>query len=298
MMIPSSQRATLEARPPAGAEPSEDAYPASQEVSLLEPAHRRFGFRDLIGSGDVIYVVARRDFKARFKQSLLGPLWLVVQPAAMLVALFVAFDRVGNVSTGGIPYGIFALVGLTVWSYFQAGLNMGLLSVVSNSQYVKRTACPRIAFPVGSLIAALPNLAITLVASLAVTAVFGYLSPRVLLLPAAIAWLFLCAVAMITLLSALAVRYRDLQSLVPFILQVGVFVTPIGYSLASVSDPLAVVLSLNPFTGIIEAWRWMILGVNNVNELAIGLAAGITVALLIVAWRVFTRLEVLMADEI
>jgi lipopolysaccharide transport system permease protein len=216
----------------------------------------------------------------------------------MLVALFVAFDRVGNVSTGGIPYGIFALVGLTVWSYFQAGLNMGLLSVVSNSQYVKRTACPRIAFPVGSLIAALPNLAITLVASLAVTAVFGYLSPRVLLLPAAIAWLFLCAVAMITLLSALAVRYRDLQSLVPFILQVGVFVTPIGYSLASVSDPLAVVLSLNPFTGIIEAWRWMILGVNNVNELAIGLAAGITVALLIVAWRVFTRLEVLMADEI
>ena len=295
-MITQNQPSTLD--PPANVDAGVRLPLAEQQVTLVEPVRRRFGLRDLLRSGDVIRVVATRDFKARFKQAMLGPLWLVVQPAAMLAALFVAFDRIGSVSTGDIPYGVFALVGLTVWSYFQAGLSMGLMSVVMNSQLVRRTPCPRIAFPIGSLVAAVPSLAVTLVATLAVAAVLGYLSPRVVLLPAALVWLFLCTVAIILMLSALAVRYRDMQSLVPFILQVGVFVTPIGYSLASVSNPIALLMSLNPFTGMIEVWRWMVLGVNEVNELAVALSLGITAALLIVGWRVFTRLEVSMADDI
>ena len=145
-----------------------DAVVAPQTVSLeapvervIKPAKRRLKARDLIGDAPIVRVLAGRDFKVKYKQSVLGPLWLVFQPLALLAAFVVAFQGLGDVETSGFPYAVFALVGLTVWSFFQAAMTIGTASVVTNANYVRFTPCPRPAFPMAAIIASLPAFGVT-----------------------------------------------------------------------------------------------------------------------------------------
>ena len=225
----------------------------------IEPVKARIRFSTLGAMLPVVRVLAVRDFKAKFKQSVLGPVWIVVQPFALLAAFLVGFHSVAAVGTAGVPYVVFVLVGLGAWTYFQASLSMGAVSLVTNAQLVQRTACPRLAFPIASLIANLPSLAVPLVAGLVSAAATGYLSLRVLLLPLGLLWLIAATAGMVGITSALTVRYRDLLAVLPLILQVGVFFSPIGYQAADLPDAARLLLGLNPLSGVIETWRWLIL---------------------------------------
>jgi lipopolysaccharide transport system permease protein len=265
---------------------------------LIVPAKRRLRLRDLPAQLPVIRVVAARDYKVKYKQSLLGPLWLFIQPVALLGALVIAFNRVTTVSTGGVPYVLFALVGLAVWAFFQASAHMGTASLITNYQLVRRTPCPRFAFPLSAAIASLPSLAIPAVTALVVAGVGGHLSPRALLLPLGVVWLFVFTVGVVAITSSLAVQFRDIISALPFLLQVGVFVAPVGYSTAHLSSGIKLLISLNPLTGIIETWRWMILRGEAVATLPLVLSLVLTAAVAVFGWLLFARLEVSMADEI
>lgn len=264
---------------------------------VIEPARSRVRMRDLPAQVPVIRVLAARDFKMKYKQSLLGPVWLVIQPLALLGAFAVAFSSTTE-DLDGAPYVLFALTGLCVWAWFQAAVTMAGASLVSNNMLVRRTACPRAAFPVASILATLPTLALTAGTTVVVALLLGELSPRVALLPLGVIWLFALTTAVSWLAAALAVFYRDVLNAMPFLLQVGVFLAPIGYSMNDVSGPLQVVLRLNPLTGVIEAWRWLLLPDAGLDLVTIGVSMALTITIALAAWRVFARTEVVMADVI
>jgi ABC-type polysaccharide/polyol phosphate export permease len=246
----------------------------------------------------VIRVLARRDFKVKYKQSLLGPLWLVFQPLALLAAFLVAFRGLADVETSGVPYVVFALAGLSVWAFFQAAMTIGAASFISNIAFVRYTPCPRVAFPLAGIIASLPSFGVTAAGAVIAATLTGDLSARVALLPLGLVWLLLLTAGVVGITATLAVRYRDIISALPFLLQVLVFLAPVGYSLAELSSAVRVIVNLNPLTGLIEGVRWMMLTGYEPSFEPIGVSLLMTALLVVGGWLLFTRLETTMADDI
>jgi homopolymeric O-antigen transport system permease protein len=265
---------------------------------IVAPAKRRLKLRDLFDETAVIRVLATRDFKVKYKQSMLGPLWLVFQPLALLVAFMIAFRGLGDVQSSGLPYAVFALAGLSVWAFFQAAMTIGTASIITNASFVRSTPCPRPAFPVAAIIASLPSFGLTASGAVVAAGITGHLSPRVLLLPLGLTWLLILTAGVVGLTSALAVRYRDIISALPFLLQVGVFFAPVGYSLAGLSSIVRKIVDLNPLTGLIECFRWMMLSGYHPSLVPIALSLTLTGVIAVAGWLVFSRFETTMADEI
>jgi lipopolysaccharide transport system permease protein len=284
-VVPSTQRRPL----PPLEEPVE---------RVIVPTKRRLNLRDIVGEASVIRVLATRDFKIKYKQSVLGPLWLVFQPVALLVAFVVAFRGLGDVGSSGIPYAVFALAGLSVWAFFQTATTIGVASLITNVNLVRFTPCPRPAFPLAAIIASLPSFAVTAAGAIIAAAATGYLSPLVVLLPIGLAWLLILTAGVVGLGAALAVRYRDMLSALPFLLQVGIFFAPVGYAISGLSPLVRTIVELNPMTGLIETVRWMMLSSYQPSPGAVIAAIVETAVIVIVGWFVFARAETTMADEI
>lgn len=265
---------------------------------VMRPAKRRIRLRDLPRDAAVIRVLAARDFRVKYKQSILGPIWLVIQPLALLAAFFLAFRSVGDVKVAGIPYLPFVLVGLSVWAFFQASLTIGTSSLIGSVSFIRFTPCPRAAFPVAAVIASLPAIAITGAAALVATAATGELALRVALLPFALVWLFALTLGVVAITSAVAIRYRDVVNALPLVLQLGVFVTPVGFPLDTLFPALRVLVELNPLTGVLETFRWLML--SDFDPSAEAILIGLATTLLVTwgGWRIFSRMETTMADEI
>ena len=264
--------------------------------TIVRPTRARARPHDIVLYAPLIRVISMRDLKARYKQSLLGPVWLVVQPLTLLGAYIVGFRGVSHIGTGHVPYAVFALAGITMWAYFQAVAVAGTASFVSNGALVGQTACPRIAFPVATLFSCLPSFLVPLVASLIASAATGVTSVRWLLLPLPALWMLFVTAGIVSITSSVTVRFRDMLQVMPFLLQLGAFVVPVGYPVATLSDKLRIVVSLNPLTGIIEAWRWAMLDGNRPYMLSLYLSLGVGALVIALGWRTFARAEVKMAD--
>jgi lipopolysaccharide transport system permease protein len=237
-----------------------------------------------------------RDMKTKYKQSALGPLWLVLQPLGMLAAITIAFSKVTSVDTGDVPYVVFALVGLAVWTYVQMAITVAPQTLPSNQQVVRRSPCPRVAFVTGTLISVLPPLAVVLVASVVAAAISGSLPGQALALPLLVVWLILLMGGFTLLVTALGGRFRDAVALAPLVVQAGIFLTPVGYPLDAAGS-FAKVLAFNPVSGVIEGWRWSLLGIAP-DGFAIGVALAETVAVALLGWYVFGRMETRFSDYV
>jgi ABC-type polysaccharide/polyol phosphate export permease len=277
--------------------PSSAVAAAPAQVVVRKPSNARLRLRDVATYGPLVRALASRDLKARYKQSVLGPAWVVFQPLALLAAFSVGFRSVAHVQTGGVPYVLFALAGLVVWTYFQAVTMVAAASIVNNYQLVRWTACPRLTLPLATLVSNLPSLVIPLTAALIAAGAEGYLWAGTLLVPVLFLWMLVLVGATALFLSALSVRARDVLSVLPFVLQVAVFLAPVAYSTGQLSPLLRTLISINPLSGLIDAWRWALLGVAP-NMTAVGISLGLTLAGALAAWFFFARLEVRMADEI
>ena len=265
-------------------------------LRVAVPKKRRISLSDLWTSRHVGFMLGLRDVKAKYKQSALGPLWLALQPLGMLAAVTIAFSKVTSVNTGSVPYVTFALVGLAVWTYVQMAITVAPQVLQANYQVVRRSPCPRLAFVTGTLISVLPPLAVVLTASIVAAGVSGTLSVQALAMPILIAWLLLSTFGFTLLVTALGGRFRDAVALAPLVVQAGIFLTPVGYPL-SAAGSFAKVLAFNPASGIIEAWRWSLLGSSpDMFAIAIGLAE--MVAMLVMGWYVFGRMETRFADYV
>lgn len=264
---------------------------------IIRPVKRRVKISELWTSREVARMIGQRDIKAKYKQAALGPLWLLIGPAGMLLAVTIAFSGVTNVSTGDVPYVLFALVGLFVWTYFQLSITVGAAAIVGNTSLVRRSTAPRLALVFGALLGNLPAAAVMLSASLALAAAYGLLTLKALMVPLLLAWLMLLVGAVALLISSVAVRFRDVVAVIPLIIQAGLFVSPVGYPIEGAPATIKMVLTLNPISGLIEAWRWSLLDLP-VDTTIVAISGLWTVVLAIGGWWVFTRLEPHFSDVI
>ena len=292
-MSPSPTQAEAAAAPEAS---GAQAILVEDALRVTVPVRRRIRLGDIWTSLPVGRMLGRRDIKIKYKQSALGPLWLVLQPLGMLAAISLAFSKVTNVDTGDVPYVVFALVGLAVWTYVQMTITVAPQVLPSNWQVVKRSPCPRIAFVTGTLISVLPPFGVVLVAAVAAAAISGHLGIEALAMPVLIVWLVVLMWGFTLLVTAIGGRFRDAVAVAPVIVQAGIFLTPVGYPLDAAGS-FAKVLALNPASGVIESWRWSLLGIAPDGfAIAVGLIE--TVAFALLGWYVFGRMETRFSDYV
>lgn len=267
------------------------------ELREYTPDRRRIRIPEIWRTWRVTRMVALRDVRVKYKQAALGPLWLVLAPLGLLGAITIAFSGVTKVLTPGVPYVLFALVGLICWTYIQLCLALSPGVLVTNSSLVRRSTCPRLALVQGSMLANFPPIVVMLAATL-IALGFGRGVPlQALLLPAMVIWLFTLAWGLSLLFASVAARARDVIAVVPLVLQAGLFVTPVGYPIDGAPANIQVVLTLNPISGVIEGWRWALLDMPpNMTAVAISLLTTVTVAFL--GWFVFVRSDGRLADYV
>jgi lipopolysaccharide transport system permease protein len=273
-----------------------DTVAPAPELRVYRPVKRRVRVSDVWSTWPVSRMIGLRDLKVKYKQAALGPIWLLMGPLGMLIAITIAFSGVTDVDTGGIPYLLFALTGLSVWTFIQLSATLGALSIVGNASLVRRSPTPRVALVTGSVLGNLPPVVVMFSVAFVGAAATGRLALQALLIPLLVAWLILFTLSLALMLSALTARFRDTGAVLPLIIQAGIFVTPVGYSLKGAPENIHVLLTLNPVSGLIEAWRWAMLDLADPQWSAILASVAWTVALLALGWQTFARMEVEFAD--
>jgi ABC-2 type transport system permease protein/lipopolysaccharide transport system permease protein len=221
----------------------------------LVPLSEMWRFRELA------YVLAERDVKVRYKQSVLGVAWAVIQPLVAVGVFTLVFDNLTHVANDGIPYPLFSLVGVAIWNYHSTTVNNGAGSLVSNSGLVTKVYFPRLLAPVSAMLPALVDLGVTAVLVALLLLLYGRAPGiEVLTVPFAVLLLVLESFAFSLWLSALQVQFRDVRHLTALGLQLWLFLSPVAYSSSAVSDQWRWLYAMNPVTTVIDWTRWAVLG--------------------------------------
>jgi lipopolysaccharide transport system permease protein len=269
-------------------------------VHVIEPPRGwpRPDLRELWRYRDLVYFLARRDIAVRYRQTAIGAAWAILQPVAFAAVFGVFLTLLGSVPTDGIPYPVFALTGMSVWLFVSSSLDLPASSTVASGSLLTKVYFPRLAIPLAALVRPIVDFLIALVVLFAAMAIWGVApSANIVALPA----IFLLAVAVAfgagLWLSAIATRYRDVQHLVPFAVQVGLFISPVLYQLSLIPERYQLIYALNPLVGVLEGFRWAVLGTSPPGALMlIPLAVG--VLLLTSGLMFFARAEAGFADDI
>ncbi len=267
----------------------------------LAPTH---GWADL-RLGDVweyrelLWFLALRDIKVRYKQTVLGATWAVLVPVATAVVFTLVFGRLAKISSDGVPYAMFALAGLVIWNFFSSSVGTTSLSLVSNTDLVSKVYFPRLCVPIASMVAAFVDFLIASGVLLVAMAVYGVGGGWRMAAAVPFALLaFAVALGVALWLSAIAARYRDVRHVVPFLLQFGLFATPVAYPTSMIDERWHVLYALNPMVGVIEGFRWSMLGTQ--TDIAVPVLVSTVVAFVVLASGAayFRRVERTLADVI
>ena len=255
--------------------------------------------RELYRCRDLLWSLALRDIKVRYRQTFLGVAWAVLQPLAFMAIFTLIFGKFGKVSSDGTPYPLFSYTGLVPWTFFATGLSLAVNSVTANMNLVKKIYFPREVFPFGAILGCFVDflIASTLVAALMVIYRWS-VSPQLLWLP----WLILLEVGFLASIalfaSALNVFYRDIKYIVPLVVQLGLFVTPVIYSVSKVPEHLRPWYMLNPMAVVVDGVRRVILHGQPPELQPLLLATGLVAVLGVITYGYFKRVEVKFADLI
>jgi lipopolysaccharide transport system permease protein len=270
-------------------------------VTILEAGrHEGAYWRDLWRYRELFYFLAWRDILVRYKQTAFGIAWALLQPLLTMAVFTVVFGRLAKLPSDGVPYPIFVFAALLPWQFFAAAVTNGANSLVSNANLVSKVYFPRLIVPSAAVIPGLVDFAISLGFLTLLMAWFGaWPDWRVVTLA-----LFLLLGAATALgaaywLAALTVKYRDFRYVVPFLLQAGLFISPVGFSSAIVPESLRTLYSTNPLVGVIDGFRWALLGGNTpLNTVGLALSAVLAAALLTSGIQYFRATEKTFADVI
>lgn len=254
--------------------------------------------RELWRYRDLAYQIAARDVTVRYRQTGLGAAWAVLQPVGFMIVFSLIFGRVAGVSSDGLPYALFSLAALVPWTFFANALLLGSESLVSNSALVSKIYFPRIFMPAGAIAAGLVDLGISLVILFAVVLIYGLVPPAaVLVLPVLVVIMLAAVLGTTAALSAINVRYRDVKYVIPFALQMWLFATPVVYPSSLIDEPWRTLTAINPMVGVVEGFRWAVLGTDAPLEL-IGISAVAALVILVAGLAYFDRVERSFADFI
>ena len=234
------------------------------EVSIEAGRGERQYWRDLWRYRELFYFLAWRDILVRYKQTVIGVSWAVLRPLLTMLVLTFVFGKLAKMDPGGVPYPILVFCGMLPWQFFATAFAESGNSLVSNSGMISKVYFPRLVVPVSSLITSLVDFLISAVLMALMMVYYGYMPGiTILMLPLFVILAFATALGAGLWISALMVRYRDFRFIVPFVVQFGLYVSPVGFSSSVVPQEYRLLYSLNPMVGVIDGFRWAILGEQN-----------------------------------
>jgi lipopolysaccharide transport system permease protein len=267
---------------------------------LVIEGNQRMGLelRDLWAHRDLFFILAWRDIKVRYKQTILGAAWALIQPLIGMIVFTILFGRLAHVPSEGEPYAIFSYAGLLPWNFFTTAVTNGSNSLVTTTSLITKVYFPRLLVPNAALGAALVDMGIASMMLLIMMPIYGVaFHLTLLLLIPLVALTALTAAAFAIWTSAVNVKYRDVRYALPFAIQILMFLTPVIYPVSFLPERWRWVLRLNPLSGIIEGFRSAIFG-HAINYHGLAISAVITFALLAAAAYIFRRMEDEFADII
>lgn len=257
-------------------------------------------FRELWTYRDLLYFLALRDIKVKYKQTVLGAMWAILQPFLTMVVFSILFGTLAKVPSDGIPYPIFVYAGLLPWNYFSSALGSSGNSLIASSNLITKIYFPRLIIPASASLAGLLDFFIA--SAILVGMMFYYhfvpTTSGAILIPVLVLFTFITAVGCGLWLSALNVEYRDFQHVIPFLVQIWMFATPVIYPVTLFPEKYRWIPSLNPMAGIIEAFRAASLGHQPVNWNQLVISAGIGILIFITGLLYFRKVERSFADVI
>jgi len=257
--------------------------------------------RELWSYRELLYFLTWRDIKVRYKQTVLGAAWAILQPFLTMVVFSLFFGRLAKISTGtaGLPYEVFSAAGTVPWAFFAYGLAQSSDSLVGNSQLIKKVFFPRLVMPIASVLSGLVDFALAFVVLVGMILAYGIpLTTNIVWLPLFLLLAFVTALGVGLWLSALNVEYRDIRYMVPFLLQVWMFISPVVYPSSLLDEPWRTIYGLNPMAGVLDGFRWALLGKTDAPGPMILVSAVVAVVLLITGTFYFRRMERNFADVV
>lgn len=255
--------------------------------------------RSLIAGREVLYSFARRDVTLRYRQTALGVIWVIMQPLLTSLVFALVFGKVAKLPSGGVPYVVFSFAGLLAWNLFSTVLTRGSQSLINNSGLVSKVYFPRILVPLSVCGSALLDFAVSFVFLLALMAILGVgFGPAILLLPVWTLMVLLLAAGFGCMTSAMAVRYRDMNYIVPFFMQFLLYASPIAYSASAVPSSYRVVYQINPLNWLLSEFRFSLLNLAAPPAWEIVASVVVPVAVFVIGSFYFERQERSFADFI
>ncbi len=280
-----------------------------QDVIILRPTRglAALNLRDLWVYRELVLFLTWRDVLVRYKQTVLGAAWAIIQPVIQVVVFTFIFSKAAGLSSEGVPYPIFNFTALLPWGLFSKAMNDAGRSLVNNRNMITKIYFPRLTIPVASVLAGLVDFAIAALVYVVIILYYTFApgstyqfhaTPMLLTIPLFILLALIATLGVSLWFSAANVIYRDVGHILPFLTQIWFFVTPIVYSSSEVSTKWQILYALNPMTGVVEGFRWALLGIHNLPWQLMAVSAGVAIVILSSGLFYFRNMERTFADEI
>jgi lipopolysaccharide transport system permease protein len=260
---------------------------------------------DLLRYKELFYILAWRDLKVRYKQTLLGVAWSIVRPLATMVIFTLVFSKAANMKADdpSVPYGLFVMAGILPWQFFANAVGEASNSLLGNAGLLSKVYFPRLIIPASAIITAFVDFLITLIMMVGLFAFFGFMpSSKMIFLPLFMLLCFLASLGISLFITALNVKYRDFRYIIPFIVQFGLYISPVGFGTQTLTSKLPAafqtVFMLNPMVGVIDGFRWCCFDNSLLNINSLLFSIGVTIAFLILGISTFRKMERGFADLI
>jgi lipopolysaccharide transport system permease protein len=248
---------------------------------------------------ELLYFLVWRDVKVRYKQTVLGAGWAIIQPLLTMVVFSVFFGRLAKMPSDGVPYPIFAFAALVPWTFFEHGLNQASNSLVGGANLIKKVYFPRLVMPLAAVLSGLMDFALSFIVLLGMMVFYGiFPSVRIIAIVPLILLVMITSLGVALWLSALNVEFRDVRYVIPFVTQFWLFATPIAYPSSLLSEPWRTLYGINPMVGVVEGARWALLRAGTAPGPMLIVSTLVAIGLLVSGAFYFRRMESRFADVV
>lgn len=256
-------------------------------------------FKDLWVYRELFYILSWRDIKVRYKQTILGAAWSIIRPVLTTIIFTIVFSKIAKLQNpGNAPYILMVYAGMLPWQFFSNALSESSGSLIGNANLITKVYFPRLIIPASAVITSMVDFLISFLILIVLMIIFQFTpSWQILFLPFFVILVFMLAFGAGLYLTALNVKYRDFRYIIPFIIQFGLYITPVGFSSNIIAEKWRFLYDLNPMVGIIDGFRWCILG-ESINMHSLIVSIMITILFLIIGFRYFRKMEKTFADNI
>ncbi len=266
---------------------------------ILPASRPTLGIKELWAYRELLYFMVWRDIKVRYKQTLLGAAWAILQPLLTMLVFSLFFGKLAGLPSDGIPYPIFSFAGLVPWTFFANGLTQSTASLVNSANLIKKVYFPRLIIPISAVLSGLVDFALAFFVLLLLMVYYGIqLNINIFWLPVFLLLALVTSLGAGLWLAALNVNYRDVRYIAPFLVQFWMFASPVAYSSGLLSEPWRTLYGINPLVGVLDGFRWALLGIQTAPTAIVWVSAAAASLLFLSGLIYFRAAEKTFADVV